>query len=115
MTYLANSGRIGQSGRSREKRCKGDGLKFCKAEWVVDECIDDSTIAAQPIEWGTRGLEGAFRMFSLPLLTLPDARVRLIIPGNAAQSDHVLYQQVKAALAEISEICFRWCSAAVSR
>src|SRR5262249_2233748 len=58
MAYLAELDRIGQARRSCEKGCKRRGSKFSKAERVVDECIDNCGIAAQPIERGPRRLEG---------------------------------------------------------
>lgn len=39
---------------------------------------------------------------------------RVIFPGDAAQSKHVRHQQVKPALAEISELCGGWSRASVS-
>src|SRR5262249_26915103 len=41
-------------------------------------------------------------------------RSAVFVPGNAAQPDHVLHEQVEATLPEISELCGRPRGAAVS-
>src|SRR6266850_2469699 len=56
-TYLAKTGRIRESVRSREERCAGCGLKGCEAQRIVYEFIDNHAIAAQPVERSPRRLE----------------------------------------------------------
>src|ERR1700754_1321184 len=59
VAYVAKTDRIGQPARSRQKRRKGRGLKFSKAQRIVDEGIDNCAVAAQPIERGPRWLKAS--------------------------------------------------------
>src|SRR6266571_6390404 len=54
---LAECDRIVQPRRGVEEGNKRVGVKVCKAEGIGHERFDDRLIAAQPVEWGARGLE----------------------------------------------------------